>query len=182
LISGWYGGATDRTILFVMDVVLGIPQILPLLLIDSMTRATTATMVVIVSASGWPVVGRLVRAETLALRQRDFISAARSLGASGPRIMLRHLIPNVLGVALAGLTSQVGSAVLVVATASYLGLGLPPPAPNWGSMIATAAAMLSDGYWWLTLFPGLAFVILQWSVNLIAEALRSAGSVREGRI
>lgn len=173
LAGALWRGWLDRAVVWVMDVVLGIPQLVPLLLVDQLLKPDALTLIFVVGVGVWPVVGRLVRAEALSLRERDYVTAARSLGASQWRILTRHLFRNLGNVILVALSNQVGVAVLLVATASFLGMGLPPPAPNWGQMINSATAELTYGDWWLLVFPGLAFVALQISVNYIADALRT---------
>ncbi|MCL5115895.1 MAG: ABC transporter permease [Firmicutes bacterium] len=180
LISGFWGGIPDRILSWGMDVVLGIPQVLPLLLIVVLLHPDVVTITVVVALTTWPMVGRLVRAESLSTREREYVTAARSLGASGWRILLRHILPNLWGTILIAASNQVAITVLVVATASFLGLGLPPPWPNWPHMVASGTSDLLSGYWWLMLFPGLALVLLQLSVNFIAEAVRKLLAVQGG--
>lgn len=173
LASALWGGWLDRLIVWVMDITLGIPQLVPLLLIDQLLKPDAATLIVVVAIGVWPVVGRLVRAEALSLRERDYVVAAQSLGASQWRVLTRHLLRTMGNLILVALSNQVGTAVLLVATASFLGMGLPPPAPNWGQMISNATPNLSSGAWWTIVFPGVAFVLLQLSVNYLADALRT---------
>lgn len=177
LASGLLGGPIDRVLTWVMDVTLGIPQLVPLLLIQALLRPDAFTMIFVVAATSWPLVARLTRAEAMSVRERDYVTAARSLGASDVRIMFRHILPNVWTTILVQASNNVANSVLVVATASFLGFGLPPPWPNWAGMIATSAQFMFDGYWWLMLFPGLAFLLLQLSINLTAEALRSTYAI-----
>jgi len=174
LAAGLLGGATDRVLTWVTDVVFGIPQLVPLLLIDALLRPNALTMIFVVAATTWPVIARLVRAEVLSVRERDYVIAARSMGASDLRILGRHILPNVWDTVMVATSNQVGNAVLVIATASFLGFGLPPPWPNWAGMIANSTVDIWNGYWWIMLFPGVAFALLQLSVNFIADALREA--------
>lgn len=169
--SGFWGGFLDRVLSWVMDVVLGIPQLLPLLILFSLLRPHVLVMTIVVSATLWPVVGRVVRAETMSLRARDFVAAAASLGAGGGRIIVRHLFPNLWGSILIAYTNLVATAVLVLGTASFLGLGLPPPWPNWASMLAASAGDISSGQWWLMLFPGMGFVVFELSIYFLTESL-----------
>ncbi len=172
LAAGLLGGMVDRVLTWTTDVVLSIPQLVPLLLIDVLLRPSATTMFYIVAVTSWPLAARLVRAEALRTRELEYVTAARSLGASDIRIALRHVLPSQWSTIWVSSTAQVGSAVLVVATASFLGFGLPPPFPNWAGMIAASTANMSAGYWWTMVFPGLAFVLLQLSVNFIGDALR----------
>lgn len=172
LAAGFLGGTVDRILTWTTDVVLSVPQLVPLLLIDVLLRPSATTMIFIVAITSWPLVARLVRAEALRTRELEYVTAARSLGASDLRIALRHVLPTQWSTIWVSSTAQVGSAVLVLATASFLGFGLPPPFPNWAGMIAASTANMSAGYWWTMVFPGLAFVLLQLSVNFIGDALR----------
>lgn len=171
LATGLSGGLVDEVGSWLMDIVLSVPQLVPILLIANLLRPSSATMIVVVGATSWPLVARLVRAETLSIRQREYVAAARSLGARDFRIMVRHVLPNLWSTILVATSSSVGTAVLVVATASFLGFTLPPPWPNWSGMIADSltSSLFSD-YWWLLVFPGAALVLLQLSINFIADA------------
>ncbi len=180
LLGGFSGGLVDRATTWATDVVLSIPQLLPLMLIMVLLRPSPITMVFVVGATTWPLIARLVRAETLSTRERDYIEAARSLGASQWRILIQHLLPNLWGTILTAASNQVAAAILVVATVSFLGFGLPPPWPNWAGMVSSGSTDLMSGYWWLMLFPGLAFILLQLAVNFISEAIRSAFAVQGG--
>ncbi len=180
LIGAVFGGWVDRMTTWATDVVLSIPQLLPLMLIMVLLRPSPLTMVFVVGATTWPLIARLVRAEALSIRERDYIEAARSLGASQWRILLQHLLPNLWGTILTASSNQVAAAMLVVATVSFLGFGLPPPSPNWAGMVSSGTNDLMLGSWWLMLFPGLAFILLQFSVNFIAEAIRSALTIQGG--
>jgi peptide/nickel transport system permease protein len=180
LIGAVFGGWVDRMTTWATDVVLSIPQLLPLMLIMVLLRPSPLTMVFVVGATTWPLIARLVRAEALSILERDYIEAARSLGASQWRILLQHLLPNLWGTILTASSNQVAAAMLVVATVSFLGFGLPPPSPNWAGMVSSGTNDLMLGSWWLMLFPGLAFILLQFSVNFIAEAIRSALTIQGG--
>lgn len=170
--AGVYGGGWDRILMGLADTFLGVPQLVPLLLFDVLFRPSAATMVLVMAATGWPVVARLVRAKSLALREREFVASAVAAGANTPRVMFRHIWPNLLGDVLVAASGQVASSVLLLATATFLGFGLPPPHPNWASMMAGSVNLLASGLWWLAVPAGLAFVLLQISVHFIADAVR----------
>ncbi len=174
LVAGFTGGAADRILMRLADVFMGIPQLVPLLLFDVLFLPNDATMILILSLTVWPLVARLVRAETLTIREREYVTAAVAVGATRSRILRRHILPNILGTVLVTSSSQLGSTVLILATASFLGFGLPPPAPNWAQMVADSTQYLVGGNWWLFLPPGLAFVALQFSVYFVADAFRQA--------
>ena len=132
----------------------------------------------VITALAWLVPSRLVRAEVLSLRGRPFVEAAKVAGASGVRIVLRHMVPNVLGTVVVNATFQVADAVLTVAALSFLGLGIPPPAANWGSMLANGVNYTFAGYWWQIWPAGLCIVAVVVGFNFIGEGLRDAIDVR----
>jgi len=174
LVAGFTGGFTDRAFMWLTDTVLGIPQLVPLFLVVVLFRPSNATMILVLGLTGWPLVARLVRAETLSAREREYVESAKSGGATRSRILSRHLLPNVMGTVVVAASGQVSITLLVLATASYLGYGLPPPFPNWAGMVADSQQYLYDNTWWLLWLPGAAFVLLQLSVNFLADALRQA--------
>lgn len=180
LAAGFLGGAADRLATWVMDVILSVPQLIPLLLIQSLLTTSAWTMIFVVAATAWPLVGRPVRAEAISLRERDYVSAAQSLGASPARVMFKHVVPGLSSTLLTTASASVGTAILVIATASFLGFSLPPPWPDWGSMIAQSLTVIYDGYWWLLVLPGTAFVVLQLSINFISDAARDTVSSNTG--
>jgi peptide/nickel transport system permease protein len=130
------------------------------------------------AGTGWFAVSRLVRAETLALREREFIVAARALGASPVRILVRHVLPNVAAPALVAATLGVANVILLEAGLSYLGIGVRPPTASWGTIIQDGAERVSD-LWWLTLFPGLAILVTVFACNALGDALRDAFDPRQ---
>ncbi|QSO48856.1 ABC transporter permease [Alicyclobacillus mengziensis] len=174
LVSGFYGGSVDRVLSWTMDVISSVPQLVPLLLFEVLVGTSPTTMIVVVAATSWPFVGRPIRAEVMSFRTREFVMAAKSLGANGRRIILRHLLPNLWPSLLTSVSTCFGTAVLIIATASFLGFNLPPPYPDWGSMIAQGMSGLYDGYWWLIAFPGACLVLLQVALNFMADAVRDS--------
>lgn len=173
LASGYLGGAVDRTASWVMDVILSIPQLVPLLLIEFLFRSSPATMIFVVSATTWPLVARPVRAHVLSVRERLYVAAAQSLGASPWRVMRRHVLPSIGTTVLMSASNSVSTAVVVLATASFLGISLPPPWPNWASMMANG--LYEIGMWWLWVAPGLALALLVLSINMVSDAARAVG-------
>jgi peptide/nickel transport system permease protein len=172
VMSGVYGGAIDRVLSWTMDVVSSVPQLVPLLLFEVLVGTSPLTMIVVVAATSWPFVGRPVRVEVMSLCTREFVMAAESMGTSRRRIILRHLLPNLWPTLLTSVSTCVGTAILVIATASFLGFNLPPPYPDWGSMIAQGMSGLYDGYWWLITLPGACIVWVQLALNLMGDAVR----------
>lgn len=178
LISGLSRPSVDGVMMRAVDILLAVPPLFILLFLDAVFRPSAVLLVIILGVTSWFGVSRLVRSEVLSLRQREFVEAARAFGASPWHIMRRELFPNVIGTVMVAATFQVANAILVVAGLSFLGLGLPPPVPNWGGMLATSMDYLFDNTWWLTYPPGLAILITVMSVNFIQEALRAAFDAR----
>ena len=185
LISGYVGGRLDAFIMRVADVQLSFPAILIALLIDGAARAALPpeahtdmlAVVVLVGAIGlanWVQYARTVRGSTLVEKNKEYVQAARVIGVRPWRIMLRHVLPNVLGPVLLIATINVATAIITEATLSFLGLGVPPTSPSLGTMINTGNNFLYSGEWWLVIFPGLALVLLCMSVNLLGDWLRDA--------
>jgi peptide/nickel transport system permease protein len=183
LVSGYFGGMLDALIMRVCDVMLSFPAILVALLIDGVGRAifpqahdalAYAVLITAISLTGWVPYARTVRAATMVERQKDYVSAARIIGVSSARIMRRHLLPNVLGPVLVLATIQLASAILIEATLSFLGVGVPPTSPSLGTLIRVGNDFLFSGEWWITVFPGALLVLIALSVNVLGDWLRDA--------
>ncbi|MDA8206023.1 MAG: ABC transporter permease [Thermaerobacter sp.] len=174
LASALAGGFTDVLMMRIIDVLLAIPGLFLLLLLDSMFTPNAVLLTAIFAGTAWFGVTRLVRSEALSVRTRDYVEAARSMGAGTWRIMLRHLLPNVMGVVLVTTTFQVAGAILGIATLSFLGLGLPPPTPNWGAELSNAMTSMFQGAWWVIYPPGLCIVFIELGVNFLGDAVRQA--------
>jgi peptide/nickel transport system permease protein len=183
LLAGFVGGRTDAFIMRVCDVMLSFPAILIALLIDGIGRAmfpnahdTLAFMVLIlaIALTGWVQYARTVRGSTMVERQKEYVQAARVIGVSSLRIMRRHVLPNVMGPVLILATIQIASAIVIEATLSFLGVGVPPTSPSLGTLIRVGQDFLFSGEWWITIFPGLVLVMIALSVNLLGDWLRDA--------
>ena len=183
LVSGYVGGRVDAFIMRVCDVMLSFPAILVALLINGVGRAlfpgaqgTLAFGVVIfaIALTGWVQYARTVRGSTLVERNKDYVQAARVIGVTPLRIMRRHVLPNVMGPVLVLSTIQVASAILVEATLSFLGVGVPPTSPSLGTFINEGNKQLFSGAWWLVIFPGGMLVLISLSINLFGDWLRDA--------
>jgi peptide/nickel transport system permease protein len=184
LASGFIGGATESIIMRVADVQLTFPAILIALLVDGVTRAVLprdlhdqiALYVVIfaIGISNWPQFARTVRGSTLIEKNKEYVQAARVIGLHPALIMIRHVLPNVLGPVLVIATLALGGAVLTEATLSFLGVGMPPTQPSLGTLIRIGNDFLFSGEWWITIFPGAALVIMVLAVNLLGDWLRDA--------
>lgn len=178
LVSGYLGGVADGIMMRIVDVFLTIPGLFILLLLDSIFRPSAVLMVFIIAFTSWFSVSRLVRSEVLSLKTRDYVEAARAFGVSGWHIMTRELLPNVMGTVMVATTFQVAGAILTVATLSFLGLGLPPPTPNWGGLLSESMNYMYQGAWWLVYPPGLCLLLTMLSFNFLSEALQSALDAR----
>lgn len=174
LFSGLIGGWLDEVLMRIVDILLAIPIIFLLLLLDSMFQPSAALLTFIIAVTSWFGVARLVRGEVLTMKGREFVEAARATGAGIWRIILRHLLPNVMGIVIVTTTFQVGGAILTVAGLSFLGLGLPPPDPNWGEMVSNSLQYVFQNAWWLIYPAGLAIVFVEVAVNFVGDAMRQA--------
>jgi peptide/nickel transport system permease protein len=187
LLSGFVGGKIDAFIMRVCDVMLSFPSILVALLIDGVGRAlfpdahealAFSVLIIAISLTGWVPYARTVRGSTLVERNKEYVQAARVVGVSPVRIMLKHVLPNVLGPVMVLATIQVGQAILTEATLSFLGVGVPPTSPSLGTLIRVGNDFLFSGEWWITIFPGLMLVLIALSVNLLGDWLRDAVNPR----
>ena len=183
LLSGFVGGRTDAFIMRVCDVMLSFPALLIALLIDGVGRAlfphahetlAFAVLIIAISLTGWVQYARTVRGSTLVERNKEYVQAARVIGVSSLRIMRRHVLPNVMGPVLVLATIQVATAIIIEATLSFLGVGVPPTSPSLGTMIRVGNDYLMSGEWWITIFPGAVLVLIALSVNLLGDWLRDA--------
>lgn len=171
IVSGYFGGILDSLLMRFADLVLGIPLILVAIVLVTVVGANTENIIFIVAAFVWPRYARIIRSETLSLREQDFVTLARVAGMSSRRIMFRHILPNVVSTLIVLCTLQVGQVVLLEAALSFLGVGIPPPNPSWGIMVADGRTNLTSG-WWISLTPGIAIVVLVLSFNLVGDWLR----------
>jgi len=184
LLSGYLGGWLDATVMRLADVQLTIPAILVALMIDGIARVllgghlgdTTAIYVLIlaIGVSDWPRYARVTRGATLVERNKDYVAAARVIGLHPVLIMVRHVLPNVMGPVLVLATIGLALAIITEATLSFLGVGVPPTTPSLGTLIRIGNNFLFSGEWWITLFPSLALVVLVLAVNLLGDWLRDA--------
>jgi len=184
LASGYVGGRLDAFIMRVADVQLSFPAILIALLIDGVARVALPreaqdeiavyVLILAIGVSGWVQYARTVRGSTLVERNKEYVQAARVIGRSSASIMLRHVLPNVMGPVLVIATIHIATAIITEATLSFLGVGVPPTRPSLGTLIRVGNDYLLSGEWWITVFPGAALVVLVLSVNLLGDWLRDA--------
>ena len=179
-LGGWRAGFIDVVITAAADTLQAIPRLVLLLACAALWRPGIPTLVTVLALTGWMGVARLVQAEVLGLTERDFVAAARTLGASSGRIILRHVVPNAIAPALVATTLGIGNAILLESGLSFLGLGVQPPLPSWGNMIAGGREHLVTAPW-IALAPGLAVVITVTAATLIGDWVqeRAAGRVPE---
>lgn len=181
-IAGYMGGTVDAVLMRFVDAVLAIPRVLLLIAILALWNGLPLwLLVVVLGATGWFGLSRMVRAQVLALRELDFVAAARASGATGPRILLRHILPNVLPTIIVAATLGVAHVIILEAGLSYLGLGVQPPSASWGSIIQDGADQIGTA-WWISLFPGLLIVTTAIACNALGDALRAAFDPRESAV
>lgn len=171
LIAGYFGGRFDDIIMRLADVQLAFPTILLALTIVSIVGRNVATIVGVLGLTGWVVYARTVRGSVLSLRERDFINAARCLGAGHGRIILRHILPNAAAPILVVATVQVATMIVLESGLSFFGLGINPPTPTWGGMLAEGRDYLNNA-WWVSTVPGLAIMLTVLGINLLGDGLR----------
>jgi peptide/nickel transport system permease protein len=171
LISGYFGKWTDSLIMRLVDISLSLPTILLALVLVAAVGPSFATVITVLVILLWARYARLVRAETLAIKERDFIARARVAGASHVRIMLKYIFPNIVNSLIVLATLQVGYVILLESALSFLGAGLPRPLPAWGLMIADGRELIVTA-WWVSMFPGLAIMLTVLALNLLGDWLR----------
>jgi len=177
-ISGYFGGAVDAIMMRLVDIVLAVPAIFLFLFLASLFQTNLVMLIVVISALSWLGPARLVRGETLSLRTREYVQAVRVMGGGSRRIVLRHIIPNAVGTIVVNATFQIADAILLLATLSFLGFGLPPPTPTWGGMLSNGINYLFDGYWWEVYPAGVIIVLTVIAFNFIGDSLRDSLEVR----
>ena len=171
LTAGYYGGKIDTLLMRLADITLAFPLILFAILMVMVIGPSMMNVIVAISLVLWARYARVIRGEVLGLMQRDFIARAKVSGASDWRIMMRHLLPNVMPTLIVLLTLQVGWVIIVEASLSFLGAGIPPPSPAWGSMLADGREYVSTA-WWVTTAPGIAIMLVVLAFNLSGDWLR----------
>ena len=169
--AGFYGGWIDVVLMRLVDTMLSIPTIFLLLSVIALIGPSIELIMVVIGLTSWMGVARLVRAEILSLKERDFVSAAKALGASSWRLIATHLLPNAMAPVLVSATLGVGGAILTESALSYLGLGVQPPTPSWGTMLNEGRMALGVA-WWLTLCPGACILVTVLACNLLGEGIR----------
>jgi len=172
-LAGFYGRAVDGALMRLTETVVTFPTFFLLITLVAVFGARLPLLILAIGLTSWPITARVVRAEFLTLREREFVQAARALGAGGLRTMARHILPNVVPVIVVAATLRVAYVILVEAGLSYLGVGVPPPAASWGSMVAEGREYLFRA-WWISFFPGLFIFLTVMTYNLVGDGLRDA--------
>lgn len=171
LAAGYFGGWADHVVMRVVDVLLAFPFLVLAIALVAVLRPSLTTVIVVLAAWGWVAYCRLVRASTLGLREREFVTAARVIGASDVRILIRHILPNTVPTVLVVATFQVAQMMVAESALSFLGLGVPPPTSSWGSIIGDGRQYVSSA-WWLTTLPGAALTLSVIGVGFFGDWLR----------
>ncbi len=172
-LAGYYGGLLDSLIMRAVDIMLTLPTIFLILAVIAILEPSIWNIMIVIGLTSWMEPARLIRAEFLSLKEREFVVAARAIGASDARIIFRHVLPNGLSPILVSATMGVGGAILIESALSFLGLGVQPPTPSWGSLLASGKDNIEIA-WWLSAFPGLAILLTVLGYNLLGEGIRDA--------
>jgi peptide/nickel transport system permease protein len=177
-VSGFFGGALDGILMRVVDIGYAIPVVFLFIFMAQIVRPSLTLLIVLLSIVSWLIPARLVRGEALSLRTREYVQAVQVMGGRSWRVIVRHIIPNTIGTIMVTVTFQIANAILTLAVLQYLGFGLPPSTPTWGSMLSDGTTYLQDGYWW-EVYPALVMIVITVvAFNFIGDALQDAFDVR----
>ncbi|MFA6222986.1 MAG: ABC transporter permease [Desulfomonilaceae bacterium] len=172
-VSGYYSGILDRIVMRFVDVMLCFPSFFLILAVIAFVGPSIWNIMIVIGATSWMGVARLIRAEFLSIRERDFVQAAIAQGASDARIIFLHILPNAMAPVLVAATLGIASAVLIESGLSFLGIGVQPPDPSWGNMLTEGKDNIEIA-WWLSLFPGMAILITVMGYNMLGEGIRDS--------
>ena len=172
-VSGYYGGLIDVIIMRLVDIMLCFPSFFLILSVIAFLEPSIFNIMAVIGLTSWMGITRLVRAEFLSLKERDFVLAERAIGAGAPRIIFMHILPNALAPVLVSATLGIASAVLTESALSFLGIGVQPPTPSWGNMLTQGKEVLGVA-WWMSVFPGIAILLTVLGYNLLGEGIRDA--------
>ncbi len=177
-IAGFVGGVVDSILMRIVDILLSIPSLFLLIVLAVIFHTSLPLLIVVIAFVSWLIPARLIRGETLTLRVREYVQAVRVMGGSRTRIVGRHIIPNAIGTIVVNATFQVADAILLLAALGFLGLGVPLPQTDWGSMLSNGVNFAFDGYWWQIYPAGLCIVLVVVGFNFVGDALRDSLEVR----
>ena len=180
-VAGFIGGWVDSALMRIVDALLAIPALLLILLLTTVVTPSVVMVIFVLGLISWLITARLVRGQVLVIKSLDYVQAARQMGERSWHIVTRHLVPNVIGLVVVQATFEVANAILLFAALSFLGLGPPPPATNWGGMLNDGLNYVFDGYWWLIYPAGVCIVITVVAFNMIGDAIRNSLEVRLSR-
>jgi peptide/nickel transport system permease protein len=170
-IAGYFGGWTDETLMRLTDLILTLPSLILAMAVAAALGPGIINMIIAIAISWWPGYARLVRGEVIAKKEEMFVQAARALGAGTGRILRRHILPNIMTPVIIKMSLDMGFAILTVASLGFIGIGVKPPTPEWGSLLSIARTYMPD-YWWTAIFPGLAIFLAVFGFNLLGDGLR----------
>lgn len=179
-IAGYAGGWTDEILMRLCDLKLTIPGLILAMAVAAALGPGMLNMVIAISLSWWPGYARLVRGEVIAKKEESFVTAARAIGASPARILVRHILPNIVSPVVVKMSLDMGFAILTVASLGFIGIGLRPPTPEWGTLLSISRSYMPD-FWWTAMFPGLAMFVTVFGFNLLGDGLRDVLDPRARR-
>ncbi|MEU8489182.1 MULTISPECIES: ABC transporter permease [unclassified Streptomyces] len=177
-VAGYFGGWVDAAMMRVTDAALAIPAMFLLVVVAAIITPSKGVLILIIAGVAWLSPARLVRGEALSLRNREYVQAMRMMGGGGMRAVFKHIVPNAIGTVIVNCTFQIADAILYVSYLAFLGLSIPPPSADWGSMLSAGITYTQNGYWWLIFPPGIAIVLVVAAFNFIGDGLRDAFEVR----
>lgn len=177
-VAGYFGGWVDAAMMRVTDAALAIPAMFLLVVVAAIITPSKGVLILIIAGVAWLSPARLVRGEALSLRNREYVQAMRMMGGGGARAVFKHIVPNAIGTVIVNCTFQIADAILYVSYLAFLGLSIPPPSADWGSMLSAGITYTQNGYWWLIFPPGIAIVLVVAAFNFIGDGLRDAFEVR----
>ncbi len=180
LAAGYFGGVTDTLLARLMDWLLAIPFLLLAISLVTVIGPGLVVLLIVIGFLGWASVGRIIRGQVLSIREKEYIEAARSLGAGPWRIMFIDILPNVIAPIIVYMSLLIPVSIVAEASLSFLGVGIPPPTPDWGSMIADSQSVFEYGAWWYLVFPSLALLITTLAFNIFGDGVRDAFDPRGG--
>ncbi|MDA8295795.1 MAG: ABC transporter permease [Actinomycetota bacterium] len=176
--AGFLGGWVDALMMRIVDILLSVPLLFLLITLAVIFHSSVGLLILVIGFTSWLAPARLVRGETLTLRVREYVQAVRVMGGGGRRIVFRHIIPNTVGTIVVNATFQVADAILLLAALGFIGLGVPSPQTDWGTMLASGVNGALNGYWWQIYPVGIAIVLVVVAFNFVGDALRDAFEVR----
>jgi peptide/nickel transport system permease protein len=177
-VAGFFGGIVDTIMMRIVDVLLSIPLLFLLIVLAVIFQSSLGLLILVIGFTAWLIPARLVRGETLVLRVREFVQAVRVMGGTSRRIVLRHIVPNTMGTIIVNATFQVADAILYLAALGFIGIGVPAPQTDWGTMLSYGVNYAASGYWWEIYPAGVAIVLVVVALNFVGDALRDAFEVR----